>query len=83
MGFVENQDSRGFILVQRVKRLAQIHTGCQRPTVENTQTLSEDTDCQDAIYGKFLGCETGLNPVEKNSCQDLTWQRPRLAQRGE
>ena len=33
---------------------------CQQPNAEVTQTLGEDTECQDAIYGRLLGCETRL-----------------------
>ena len=54
----EGQDSPEYISVNRVERLAEIHIGCQQPNAEVTQTLDEDTECQDAIYGKLLGCET-------------------------
>ena len=30
------------------------------PSVEVTKTLGEDTECQDAIYGRLLGCEIRL-----------------------
>ena len=48
-----------YISVQRVERLMEIHIGCQQPCAEVTQTLSEDTECQDAIYDRLRGCELG------------------------
>ena len=56
----EGQDSREYVSVNRVERLAEIHIGGQQPTAEVTQTLGEDMECQDAIYGRLLGCETRL-----------------------
>ena len=56
----EGQDSPEYISVNQVKRLAEIHIGCQQPSSEITQTLGEDTECRDAIYGRLLGCETTL-----------------------
>ena len=56
----EGQDSPEYISVHRVERLAEIHIGCQQPNAEVTQTLVEDTECQDAMYGRLLGCETRL-----------------------
>ena len=49
-----------YISVHRVDRLAEINIGCQQPNTEVTQTLGEDTECQSAIYGRLLGCETRL-----------------------
>ena len=49
-----------YISVQRVERLMEIHIGCQQPCAEVTQTLSEDTECLDAIYGRLLRYETRL-----------------------
>ena len=46
--------------VHRVDCLVEIHIGCQHPSAEVTQTVSEDTECQDAIYGRLLWCETTL-----------------------
>ena len=79
----EGQDSPQYISIHRVERLAEIHIGCQQPTVKVTQTLSEDTECQ--VSGKLLGRETRLlvallseqllaGPVE-NSCRNLAWHR--------
>ena len=31
-----------------------------QPSAEVTQTLGEDTECQDAIYSRLLGCKTRL-----------------------
>ena len=44
-----------YILVHRVECLAEIHIGCQQPNVEVRQTLREDTEFEDAIYGRLLG----------------------------
>ena len=52
----EGQDSPEYIPVHRVERLAVIHIGCQQPSAEIMQTFGEDTECQDAIYGRLLGC---------------------------
>ena len=38
----------------------QCHLGCQHPSAEVAQMLSEDMECQNAIYGRVLGCETRL-----------------------
>ena len=57
--FVEGHDVPEYISVYRVERLAEIHIGCQ-PSAEVTQTLTEDTKCQDAIDGRLVGCETRL-----------------------
>ena len=56
----EGQDSPEYISVHRVEHFAEIHLGCQQPRAEVTQTVVEDTECQDAIYGRLLGCETRL-----------------------
>ena len=49
-----------YISDQRVERLMEIHIGCQQPCAEVTQTLSEDTECQDAIYVRLYERETTL-----------------------
>ena len=76
-------DSPKFISLHRVERLAEIRIGCQQPDAEITQTLIENTECQDATYGRLLGCETTQktaggageqllpDSIEENSCQDL------------
>ena len=56
----EGQDSLEYISVHRVERLAVVDIGCQQLSAEVTQTPGEDTECQDAIYGRLLGCETRL-----------------------
>ena len=56
----EGQDFPEYISFQRAERLTEVHIGCQQPNTEVTQTLREDTECQDAIYGRLLGCETRL-----------------------
>ena len=61
MGYsAEGQDSPKYISVQRVERLSGIPVGCQQPSVEATQMRNEERECQDAIYGGLLGCETRL-----------------------
>ena len=80
----EGQDSPEYISVHRVQRLAEIHIGC--PQTNAKVTLGEDTECQDAIYGRLFGCETRLlmalvseqllaDPIEENSSQGLAWHR--------
>ena len=82
----EGQDSLEHISVHRVERLTEIYTGSQQPRAEVTQEIVEDTECQDTIHGRLLGCETELlmalvskqllaDLVENNSCQELAWHR--------
>ena len=66
--FSEGQDSPEYISVHRVERLAEIHIGCQQSNAEVMQTLREDTECQDAIYGHavtqtidFFGVKPGCS----------------------
>ena len=54
----EGWDSPEYISVNRVERLAEINIGCQQPNAEVTQSLDEDTECQDGIYRRLLGCQT-------------------------
>ena len=56
----ESQDSPEYISLHRVKRIAEIHIGSQQPCAEAIEMLGEDTECQDAIYGRLFGCETRL-----------------------
>ena len=50
----EGQNSPEYISIHRVERRPEIHIGCQQPNAEITQTLGENTECQDAIYGRLL-----------------------------
>ena len=54
----EEEDSPEYISVQRVECLAEIHRYYQRQTPEIAQI--EDTECQDAICGRLLVCETRM-----------------------
>ena len=42
--FVEGRDSPEYISVYLVECFAEIHTGCQQLSAEDTQTLGEDTE---------------------------------------
>ena len=56
----ESQDYPEYNSVHRVERLAEVHISCQQPNAEVTQRLNGDRECQDAIYGRLLACETRL-----------------------
>ena len=58
--FAGDQNPPEYISVHRVERFSEIPIGCQQPTAEVTQSLSEDTECQDAIHGRVLGRPTRL-----------------------
>ena len=57
---VEGKDSPEYVSVHRFERLAEIHISFQQLSAEVTQTLSEDTGYQDAVYGRLLECENIL-----------------------
>ena len=76
------QDSPQYISIHRVERCGDPH---RLPAAQcGSHADVENTECQDAIYGRLLGCETRLfvalvswqllaDPAVKNSYQYLPW----------